>query len=144
MPRRFVFRLETLLRVRELREREAQRKLAARRAELARLDRLNDETARAILRQQAELRAAQGGLLDPLRLQRGRAWIAHLRRTMTLRQAQRAELVARIDELAAAWREARKQKRMIAELRARRWSEYVLLRDREEQAASDELAQQLP
>jgi flagellar protein FliJ len=144
LARRFQFRLETLLRVRQLREREAKRKVAAKRAEIALVDRLNAETAEEISTQQAALLADQRqGRLDPLALQRGRAWIAHLRRTIGQRHAQRAELVAQWRELQAAWHAARTQARIIEKLRERRFAEYVHDRDRKEQAAADELAQQL-
>jgi flagellar FliJ protein len=144
MARRFEFRLETLLRVRQLREREAKRKVAAQRAEIARLDRLNRQTAEEISRQQAELLEGQrAGRVDPLTLQRGRAWIAHLRRTIALRQVQRTEMLAQLQQLQAAWHAARTQARIIEKLRERRWEQYVHERARQEQAASDELAQQL-
>jgi flagellar FliJ protein len=144
MARRFDFRLGTLLRVRQLREQEAKRKVAAQRAEIARLDRLNRQTADDILRQQAELlEGQQHGRLDPLSLQRGRAWIAHLRRTIALRDLQRAEMTARLQQLQALWHAARTQARIIEKLRERRWQQYVRERRRDEQAAADELAQQL-
>ena len=144
MARRFQFPLETLLRVRALREREAKRKVAAQRAEIARLDRQNRQTAEEISRQQAELLAGQQhGRLDPSALQRGRAWIAHLRRTITLRQAQRVALEAQWQQLQAAWLAARTQLRIIEKLRERRWAAYRHDHSRSEQAAADELAQQL-
>ena len=144
MARRFQFRLETLLRVRQLREREAKRKVAAKRAEIALVDRLNTQTVEEISRQQAALLAGQReGRLDPLTLQRGRAWIGHLRRTIGQRHVQRAELLAQWQELQAAWHAARTQARIIEKLRERRWEEYVHDRERKEQAAADELAQQL-
>ena len=144
MARRFQFRLETLLRVRQLHEREAKRKVAAKRAEIALVDRLNEQTAAEISRQQEVLLTGQRqGRLDPLTLQRGRAWIAHLRRTIGQRYVQRTDLVAQWQELQAAWHAARRAARIIEKLRARRWEEYVHDRERKEQAAADELAQQL-
>ena len=144
MARRFQFRLETLLRVRQLREREAKRKVAAKRAEIALVDRLNAQTAEEISRQQEVLLAGQQqGRLDPLALQRGRAWIAHLRRLIALRHVQRTDLLAQWQDLQAAWHAARMQARIIEKLRERRWEEYVHDRQRKEQAAADELAQQL-
>ena len=144
MAKRFTFRLETVLRVRELHEREAKRKLAAKSAEIARLDTLNAQSAEEIRREQAVLLSGQqGGRLDPLALQRSRAWIAHLRRTISARQVQRVTLEAQRQELQAAYYEARKQVRMLEKLRERRWGEYVQERNRAEQAESDELARQL-
>lgn len=144
MAKRFRFPLQTLLEVRELREREAKRSVAAKSAEIARLDRLNEDTAAEIVRQQEVLLAAQQqGLLEPLELQRGRAWIAHLRKTIATRQVQRGELVEQLKELQARLREARTQTRIIQKLRERRWNEYVRERNRTDQAANDELAQHL-
>ncbi len=144
MARRFQFRLETLLRVRRLEEREAKRKVAAQRAEIARLDQLDEQTRAEIGRQQTTLLEQQrAGRLDPLELQRGRAWIAHLRRQIGLRQVQRAELLARLQELQAAWQAARTRMRAIEKLRERRLETYQRQRQRAEQAASDELARQL-
>jgi flagellar export protein FliJ len=145
LARRFQFRLETLLRVRELREREAKRNVATKRAEIALLDRLDAQTAVEITRHQELLRLQQGqGHLDALTLQRGRAWIAYLRRSIALRQSQRIELLSQLQELQAVWRTARTQARIIDKLRERRWNEYVHERQRQEQAADDELAQRLP
>jgi flagellar protein FliJ len=144
VAKRFNFRLETLLRVRKLREREAKRKVAAQHAEIARVDRLNELTAAEILQQQEVLLAGQQqGRLDPLSLQRGRAWVAYLRRLIALRQVQRTELVQQLRLLQAAYRDARTQTRIIEKLRERRWHEYTRERDRKDQAAADELAQQL-
>lgn len=144
MAKKFAFRLETLLRVRGLREREAKRNVAAKRAEIARLDALDRQTADEIQAEQETLLSGQSGArLEPLALQRGRAWIAHLRRTIALRAVQRQQLQAELAALLAAWREARKQQRIIEKLRERRWSEYVAARDKADQAADDEMAQQL-
>jgi flagellar export protein FliJ len=144
MARRFAFRLATLLRVRQLREREAKRKVAAQRAAIARLDRLNRQTGEEIAHRQTELLDGQrAGQLDPLALQRGRAWVAHLRRTMALRYAQRTEMVAQLQRLQAVWQTLRTQARAIEKLRERRFAEYRRERGRHEQAVMDELAQQL-
>ncbi len=144
MARRFRFRLQTLLEVRQLHEREAKRRVAAKSAEIARLDGLREQTAAEVLRQQDVLLAAQQqGRLDPLALQRGRAWVAHLRKTITLLQVQREELSQQLKDLQARLRTARTQTRIIEKLRARRWHTYVHDRTRHEQAADDELARQL-
>jgi flagellar export protein FliJ len=136
--------LQTLLDVRELHEQEAKRKVAAKSAEIVRIDQLNEQTAADIARQQAGLLAGQqSGALDPVALQRGRAWIAHLRRTIALRQQQRAECSRQLADLQAALRDARTQTRIIEKLRERRWDEYRRDRDRREQAEADELARQL-
>ncbi len=145
MARRFRFPLQTLLRVRELYEREAKRKVAAQSAEIARVGQLIEQTAAEVIRQQDVLRQRQrDAALDPLDLQRGRAWIAHLRRTIAGLHTQRATLQERLRQLQGEFREARKQRRVIDKLRERRWAEYARDRKQKEQAAADELARQLP
>jgi flagellar FliJ protein len=144
VAKRFRFRLETLLKVRELREREAKRNVAAKRAEIARLDQLDEQTATEIRRHQSVLLAAQqSGALDPVALQRGRAWIGHLRKTITLRHIQRQTLLEQLAERQAQWREARKQMRVLEKLKERRWDEHRRKEERLERAALDELAQQM-
>jgi flagellar FliJ protein len=144
VAKRFQFRLETLLRVREIREREAKRKVGVKQAEIARVDQLNRLTAEEISQRQNALRAQQGqGVLDPDTLLRERAWIAYLRQTIVERQTFRAGLVRELATLQAELRQARRQKRTIEKLRERRWEEYIKCRKRREQAESDELARQL-
>jgi len=144
VAKRFQFRLQTVLRVRELRERDAKRRVAETRAELARIDQLDRQTADEIRAQQEALRRLQAGAaLSPPELSRGRAWIAHLQRTLAQRQLARAGLLRELEQRLAEWRAARQQLRILEKLRERRWAEYVHDRQRAEQAESDELAQQL-
>lgn len=144
MAKRFQFRLQTVLRVRALREREAKRRAAEKRAELARLDQLDRQTAADIRAQQQALRGLQSGAaLNPAELSRGRAWIAHLQRTLAQRQIVRAGLLRELEQRLADWRAARQQLRILEKLRERRWAEYVHDREQAEQAESDELARHL-
>lgn len=144
MARRFRFPLQTLLKVRRLREREAKRKVGAKRAEIARLDRLDEAAQKEIVaRQQVLLSTQRRERLDPRELSSGWAWIAHLRRGMGQRQVLRVQYLGELQRLQAEFLEARKQVRVIEKLRERRWQEYVHERNRHEQAAADELAQQL-
>ena len=143
MAKRFHFPLETLLRVRDIREREAKRKVGLKQAEIARVDQLNRRTAEEISSRQDRLRLHQEGRLSASESIRERAWIAYLRRTIGQRQAQRAELVAQLEKLQETFVHARVQKRIIEKLRERRWDEYSRRRKRREQADADELAQQL-
>ena len=143
MAKRFHFPLETLLRVRELREREAQRKVGLKQAEIAQLDALNRQTAEEILRRQEILRTRQGGAFTPADLIRERAWITYLRRTIHQRQTQRTELVKEFEELRQVFLHARTQRRIIDKLRERRWEEYAKDRRRTEQSEADDLARVL-
>ncbi len=143
--RRFRFSLQTLLELRESREREARRRVAAQNAAIAQLDHLDRLTASEITRQQATLLAAQrSGSLEPLSLQRGHAWIAHLRKTIAQRSAQRDALKAELGALQAAWHAARRDARAVQKLRERRYSRHLKERQRHDQAVADDLARQLP
>jgi flagellar export protein FliJ len=142
--RRFQFTLQTLLELRELREREARRRVAAQHARIAELDRQDRLAAQAIERQQQGLLDAQSaGVLDPLSLQRGHAWIAHLRKTIAQRRVQRDALSATLRELRDAWHAARRDAQAIQKLRERRLARHRKNLQRYEQAQADELARQL-
>ena len=144
MAKRFRFQLETLLKVRRLREREAQRKVAAKYAELARLDETIRQTSAAISEQQAALLAAQRApRVETLQLSRGRAWVGYLRSTALQQQALRAARARELETLQAELRDARTQTRVLEKLRERRWTTYLHERKAGDQAAADELAQQL-
>lgn len=144
MAKRFEFRLQTLLDVRALREREAKRKVAVQRAKLAQLDQLDAQAYAEIEQQQAVLRAAQTtSALHPPDLQRGRAWVAYLRRSIAERAQTRATLRRELQDLLVALREARRQTRTLEKLREKQQAAYRRQRDRREQAESDELALQL-
>lgn len=144
MARRFRFRLETVLRVRRIGEREAQRRVARKLREIARLDEQNRRTVDQIRQAWEELRGAQrGGRIDPLELARGRAWLAHLRRLVQQRTAHRARLSAELAGLQRELREARIRSRMLETLRERRWNEYRSAAQRREQAELDETARDL-
>lgn len=141
---RFKFRLQTVLRVRTLREREARRRVGAKAAEIARLDQWNLETAdeistiqRGIVERQSE------ALIDARDLTRQRAWVSHLRRTIVERQMARQTLVAQLETLRGELRIARTQMRVIEKLRERRYDDWRRARGFAEQAAMDEVARQL-
>ncbi|MBN2445924.1 MAG: flagellar FliJ family protein [Phycisphaerae bacterium] len=144
MAKRFVFRLDTVQRVRELHEREARRNLAAKQAEIALLDRQNRDTAREISTQQAAMLASQkDARLDLSGLARGRSWIAHLRTTILQREAQKASLMQELQQLQDVWQAARKEVRVLEKLRERRWEAWKRAQRKYEQAATDEVARRL-
>jgi flagellar export protein FliJ len=144
MAKRFRFRLDTLLKVRTLRERAAMRRVAAQRAEIARLDLADRQTRDAIAAQHRTLLLHQQTTrVDPTTLQRGRAWIAHLRKTMVLRDIERGKLQQGLGELQDRLRQARTDKRIIEKLRERREQEHVRDQARREQAEAEDLARQL-
>ncbi|MFN0137744.1 MAG: flagellar export protein FliJ [Phycisphaerae bacterium] len=144
MAKRFRFQLETVLRVRELRQQEAARHLAEKRAEIARVEQLIDDTHHEVDVRQAELLSAQQSeSIDAGLLVRCRAWIGQLRRNIAQFQHARAQLSQQYEQLAGVWRQARTQTRILEKLRERRLDEHKHVERRREQADADELAQQL-
>lgn len=144
MQRRFRFQLETVLRVRELHEREAARKLGAMQAELARTESLLRQTQDELSLRQMDLLAAQSmTAIDALSVTRQRGWIAHLRRALVERQGIRSRLNAELAQLRAAWVAARTQTRILLKLKERRQEAHRRAVDRVDQAESDELARNL-
>ena len=144
MAKRFHFPLATLLRMRELHEREAKRKVGEKLAEIAQLDQANQQADNEIRMRQSDLLASQRtGTIATTDIARTRGWITHLRHTILQRQDMRAARVKELEVLQAELRVARKNKRIIEKLRDRRWEEYRKDLQRREQAQADELAQQL-
>ena len=144
MAKRFRFRLETLLRVRRLNEREAKRKVAAKQAEIARIDEVSRQARREILTQAGVLRTEQSReKLNVAALSTRRSWIAHLKRMMLLHKQMRMEREDELKRLAGALSRARTQTQIVEKLRERRWAAYRKQRGRREQSESDELARQL-
>ncbi|MDX2197562.1 MAG: flagellar export protein FliJ [Phycisphaerae bacterium] len=150
MPRRFEFRLSTLLRVREMREREAQRRVGAVMAELARLDQVDEATRAEIARQQRTLTgvgpdgSTTATIIDAAHLSRVRAFIGHLQRELISSAAVRAEWNQRLDALRIELQHARQQVKVLEKLRERRLEEHHAAVNRYEQALTDEAARRLP
>ncbi len=141
MAKRFRFSLETLLRVRRLREREAQRAVAAKQAEIVQLDRFDDETFAAIHAQHAALlRDQSGARLDPAVLARGRGWLVHLRLQLARRAQERQQRQAELIGLQQILRDARTKTRALEELRERRRLQHRKALNKAEQAQHDERA----
>lgn len=144
MAKRFVFRLETVRRVRGLKEQEAQRAVAAQRAQIAQLEQLNAQAQRDIASQQKVLADNQAYTsVDPRELARGRSWIAHLRTSIWQREQQIAELSTKLEELLDVWREARKQLEIIEKLRERQVQSHRTQVRKAEQREMDAVAQRL-
>src|SRR5262245_41062475 len=144
MARAFHFRLETVLRVRTLRQREAQRKVGAKVAEIAGLNRLIAETAAEIGSRQSQLAIRQGSTrVDPRELAAERAWVNYLRRGQAERLERKAGVSRELDTLLADSRQARMQMLMLEKLRERRQAEWRRETQHREQTDADELARQL-
>jgi flagellar export protein FliJ len=144
MARRFVFRLETVQRVRALREQQAQRDLAAERAAITQLEQANAAAQREIAATHDRLVGAQrGAQIDATELARGRAWVAQLRAQILQREHQIAQHAAKLEALLDVWRMARKELKVIEKLRERRYAAYADDLRRREQLEQDEVAQRM-
>lgn len=144
MGARFVFRLETVLRVRQTREREALRRVAAQNRAIAALDALDEQAQAQIAQSQQDLRTSQeGGRFDPQVLSRVRGWIGVLRRQVHDRGLQRIALTQELRRLQQELRDARTQTRSLEQLRQRRLDQHLRAASRAEQALTDEAAQTL-
>lgn len=144
MARGFQFRLESVLRVRSLREREARRRVGAKLAEIAAVEQLNAETAAEISARQARVLDRQrAATVEPRELAAERAWVTYLRRCLAERQAMKSLLRRELDVLREELRAARTQMKAIEKLREQRYAAWKRESGRREQTESDELARQL-
>jgi flagellar export protein FliJ len=144
MAARFQFRLETLLRVRRLRERHATRNVASAQAEIARIDGHSAATRREILSAHEGLRGAQSSEQpNAADLSRGRAWISHLQHVLLQNGHMRSQQEQQLAQAQAELSRARTQTRIVEKLRERRRETYVKDRERREQTEQDDLARQL-
>ena len=118
--------------------------VAAKQAEIARVDELSRQARREILTQESALRTEQSReKLNVAALSTRRSWIAHLKRMMLLHKQMRTEFEDELKHAAQALSRTRTQTQIVEKLRERRWAAYRKQRDRREQSESDELARQL-
>jgi flagellar protein FliJ len=144
VPRKFEFRLQPVLRARELAEQQVQRKFATVSAEIGRLDRLDALAAAEIRARQSALLGRQRDVrLDTAPLSAERAWINRLRFGILERSGQRRELQDRVQILRAELVAARTKTRVLERLKERRRAEHDEGCARWEQTQMDEVAQQL-
>lgn len=144
MAARFRFRLQTVLRLRELAEREARRQVGVKQAEIAQLDQQNLQTNNEIRQRQRLLTQAQSrAQLDLADLSQGRTWIARLRQAIWQRELVKAEKQKELDVLSDKWRETRKQLKIIEKLRERRAAAHRKAATKKETLELEETARRL-
>ncbi len=141
MGGRAKFRLHTLLRVRELREREARRRLGAKQAEIARLDAAAAAIRDDVSRQQEAIRAMQRSASPSAgALTSGRAWIAFQRRNLAEQLRLRSQRLEEFGDLRRQWLDARRDTQALQKLRDRQAAQERERLRRAEQSALDEVA----
>lgn len=144
MARKFEFRLQTLLRVRALREQEAKRKLGAKQHEVAQAQRAIGALVGQIeQRQDVTREVLHRPHLDSGALARERAWTAHLRHMLAEHYQQRQALLTEVGRLREELRLARTQTRVVEKLRERRWEHYREQVAHTEQVETDDLARDM-
>jgi flagellar protein FliJ len=141
MAKRFVFRFETMLKIRRQREDQHKRvvaerlsQISARRESLGRLDRQIIDEVNAI-------RASQEpGKLDIQQTMRHRHWLGHLHKGVLEEQSKVRFLEARLAQERAVLAEAVKQRRILEKLKERQYQRHVTQEEKRETLELDEMA----
>lgn len=141
MAKRFVFKLETLLKIRQQREDKQKRVVGERLRQIARV---KDEIVRIeqqIADQIASMRGQAGhGRLDVVNLARGRHWLTHLQKSRLEADGHLRVLEARLAQERVVLANASKEKKIVEKLKERQQDRYQKELDRQEMLAMDELA----
>jgi len=139
MAKRFVFRLETLLKLRRQREDRQKRVVAERLRQITRVQHEIGTLERQIGDQIQAMRAeATGASLDVPHLARSRHWLSHLQRGRLEAEGHLRLLEARLAQERAVLTNAVKDRRVLEKLRERQEQRHRRELDRIEMLASDE------
>ena len=140
MAKRFRFRFETMLKIRQQREDQHKRIVAERLAQiglvqqdLARLEELTSQGLHSIRTVQ------QAGRIDVQQTMAQRAWITHLHKSALDAEARLRGLEARLAQERAALAEAAKQRRILEKLKERQTERHRMEEQRAETSAADDL-----
>jgi len=140
MAKRFVFRFETMLKIRRQREDEHKRIVASRIREIARVQDQMASLDRQIHNELAAIRAGQSpGTIDMQQVIRHRHWLGRLHKAVLDSQAWLRFLEARLAQERAALAEAVKQRQVLDKLKQRQWERYRKEQDRLETWLADDL-----
>src|SRR5262245_6943678 len=140
MPARFVFRFETLLRLRKQREDERKRQVAARLRQIAEIRRRRNELLGAIDLQTRTLRATlRDSAVDVDQLRWSRHWLSHLRRGVLEAEAEISTHRGHLAQERADLLAARKDKEVLSRLREKRKDSWLAEESRRERIESDDM-----
>jgi flagellar FliJ protein len=141
MAKRFVFRLETLLKLRRQREDRQKRVVAERLRQIARVRNEIGLLERQIAEQVGAMRIDAGRpSLDVQSLARGRHWLSHLQRGRLDADGHLRLLETRLAQERAVLAHAAKEKKVLEKLKERQRLRYATELGRREQAEGDELS----
>ncbi len=140
MAKRFIFRYETLLKIRRQREDQHKRIVAERVRQIVaareRLALLQGQIAE----EEAAIRAGQEpGTVDMQQIVRHRHWLGHLQRNVLETQASIRTLEGRLAQERAVLAEAVKQRKILETLKERRLERHLQEEHRRETNAADDL-----
>lgn len=140
MAKRFIFRYETLLKVRRQREDHHKRIVAERVRQIVaareRLSALREQIAE----EEAAIRAGQKpGTVDMQQIVRHRHWLGHLHRNVLETEAAIRALEERLARERAVLAEAVKQRKILDKLRERRLERHLQEEQRRDMNATDDL-----
>jgi flagellar FliJ protein len=140
VAKRFVFRFETLLKIRRQREDQHKRIVAERvRQIMAARDRLTS-LHQQISVEEAAIRDGQApGTLDMQQIVRHRHWLGHLHRCMLDTEGSIRVLEGRLAQERAALAEAVKQRKILDKLKDQRLERHLHEEQRQETNAADDL-----
>jgi flagellar protein FliJ len=140
LARRFQFRFETMLKLRQQREDQHKRivgerlaRIAEAREELARLEQLTGQGMNSVRAVQ------QVGRIDLQQVMAQRGWVAHLHKATLEVQARIGALEARLAQERAALAEAAKQRQILEKLKERWQERHRLEEQRVETQLTDDL-----
>lgn len=141
MGRRFIFRFDTMLKIRQQREDEKKRVVAAR---LREISGVQDQIRSIESQREHEVRAMRAtqmsGRIDLQQAIRRRHWLGHLHKRRLEADAHRRVLEARLAQERAVLAEAAKDRRILEKLKERQWEHYRSQQERIELKSADEMA----
>ncbi len=141
MAKRFVFRLETLLKLRRQREDKQKRVVAEWLRQISRVQREIRSLEEQIADQVGAMRDCIGhGRIDVPWIARNRHWLSHLQRGRLEAEGHLRLLEARLAQERVVLVHAMKEKRVLEKLRERQEDRYRKELDRQEVLVADELS----
>ena len=141
MAKRFTFRFDTMLKIRQQREDEKKRIVAARLREIGRVqDRIRSIETQTEQERQVTRTAQASGRIDLQQAMRRRHWLGHLHKLQLETEAHRRVLKAKLAQERATLAEAAKERRILGKLKERQWERYRSEQERAEVKAADEMA----
>lgn len=141
MARKFVFRFDTMLKIRRQREDHHKRIVADRLRQIAQVNRQLEGLAGQIQAEIEAMRRGQSvGTIDIQQVIQRRHWLGHLHRNTLEVEARRRFLEARLAQERAVLAEAAKQRRILEKLRERQWERHEQELKRQEIRDADELS----